>query len=265
MTERHLFHLGKTTKTHTNAKMLTDALNKIVDEVRSGKAQVKEGYQSYTPALIQQFDEWLNDDFPRRKRSDLAMKGANNMPTRMVVSRIINEFTSTNQIPPSEAKNLRENVLNYLQFSTTVPSYKQNFNTSPYERFRMILKDIPDAPFMTKFQHYQKIYQDDPLGKQLSAFAQWLQSDPQSLYQLNEASNATKKVNNVQALQGLVNQLINVYPDKTDLLRKAVVEQLPQNIFHEQISHSLTPTPANGNWTFESKSLLSNINAVGNQ
>ncbi len=220
----------KFTKTNTNVKMLIAALNKIVGEVQS--PNLKEGYQSYIPQRLQEFDEWLNDDFPRRKRFDVAMKGANNMPTRFVVSQIINEFVSTNQIPSSEAKNLRENVLSYLQINTSIPNYKQTYNTSPLERFRIILKDNPSAPFMTKFQHYQKVYQEDRLGMELAQFAQWLTiQNPSYLNMLNSASDPTKEGNNIKALQGLVNQIINKYPDKTDLLTKTVVEQLQANIF----------------------------------
>lgn len=301
----------KFTKTHTNVNMLIEALNRIVYEVR--KEGFNESYQNYVPQRLQEFDEWLNDDFPRRKRFDIAMKGSNDMPTRIVVSQIINEFVSTNQIPPSEAKDLRENVLSYLQFSSTPNNSQINYNTTPLERFRVVLKDIPDASFLTKFQHYQKVYADDPLGRQLTAFSQWLQTNPQALYELNNASDATKKENNVKALQGLVNQVINNYPDKTDLLRKAVGEQLvlnlfagskpsdspsenpPANIFantkiknvperpylpkpaqgfptdgdldasHPNPMNSRDYSPSNSDWTFQSRSMISNINAVGMQ
>ena len=284
----------KFTKTHHNVNMLNEALNRIVYEVR--KEGFNESYQNYVPQRLQEFDEWLNDNFPRRKRFDIAMKGSNDMPTRIVVSQIINEFVSTNQIPTSEAKDLRENVLSYLQFSSTPDNSKINYNTTPLERFRVILKDIPDASFLTKFQHYQKVYADDPLGRQLTAFSQWLQTNPQALYELNNASDATKKENNVKALQGLVNQVINEYPNKTDLLKKAVGEQLPANIFantsiknvpeilSERRSDKIIrfgdsqspqtpylPKPAQGfptdsdNWTFQSRSMISNINAVGLQ
>lgn len=280
------------TKTHHNVNMLIEALNRIVYEIRSGMA--KEGYQNYVPQRLQEFDEWLNDSFPRRKRFDIAMKGSNNMPTRIVVAQIINEFVSTNQIPPSEAKDLRENVLSYLQFSSTPDNSKINYNTTPLERFRVVLRDIPDASFLTKFQHYQKVYADDPLGRQLTAFSQWLQTNPQALYELNNASDATKKENNVKALQGLVNQVINEYPNKTDLLKKAVGEQLvlnlfagskpsdspsenpPANIFANTSIKNVPerpylPKPAQGfptdndDWTFQSRSMISNINAVGLQ
>lgn len=288
----------KFTKTHHNVNMLIEALNKIVYEVRQLRSKEgfgsNESYQNYVPQRLQEFDEWLNDDFPRRKRFDIAMKGSNDMPTRIVISQIVNEFVSTNQIPPSEAKDLRENVLSYLQFSSTPNNSKINYNTTPLERFRVVLKDIPDASFLTKFQHYQKVYADDPLGRQLTAFSQWLQTNPQALYELNKASDATKKENNVKALQGLVNQVINLYPDKTDLLKKAVGEQLvlnlfagskpsdspsenpPANIFANTKIKNVPerpylPKPAQGfptdndDWTFQSRSMISNINAVGLQ
>ena len=272
----------KFTKTHTNVNMLIEALNRIVYEVKSSSmkegfgSNTSESYQNYVPQRLQEFDEWLNDDFPRRKRFDIAMKGSNNMPTRIVVSQIINEFVSTNQIPSSEAKDLRENVLSYLQFSSTPDNSKINYNTTPLERFRVVLKDIPDASFLTKFQHYQKVYADDPLGRQLTAFSQWLQTNPQALYELNNASDATKKENNVKALQGLVNQVINEYPNKTDLLKKAVGEQLVANIFSNTEIKNVPqrpylPKPAQGfptdsdDWTFQSRSMISDINAVGLQ
>lgn len=301
----------KFTKTHTNVNMLIEALNRIVYEVREIRSKegfgsnasksvdstqqgCVESYQNYVPQRLQEFDEWLNDDFPRRKRFDIAMKGSNDMPTRIVVAQIINEFVSTNQIPSSEAKDLRENVLSYLQFSSTPNNNQINYNTTPLERFRVVLKDIPDASFLTKFQHYQKVYADDPLGRQLTAFSQWLQTNPQALYELNKASDATKKENNVKALQGLVNQVINEYPNKTDLLKKAVGEQLvlnlfagskpsdspkenpPANIFSNTEIKNIPerpylPKPAQGfptdndDWTFKSRSMISNINAVGLQ
>ena len=97
-----------------NAELLTMTLNKIATEVFSSSEETKENYQNYVPQRLQQFDAWLEDDYPRRKRFDIAMKGQSNIPTRIVVTQIINEFTSTNKIPLSETKGLKNKILNSI-------------------------------------------------------------------------------------------------------------------------------------------------------
>lgn len=212
-------------KTKTNQELLTIALNKIASETIKINAETghKEGFQQhYRPALIQEFDRWLEDDYPRRKRFDIAIKGSNNLPTRFVVAQIINEFTSTNQIPVSEAKHLRKNVLHYLQFNDTLPQHEQTYYMNPFERLRKIIAKCPDSLFTTKLQHFQKVYADDALGVELMGFIQWLNAqNPSLLAQLNEKSDLRQK-NNIVELDALVNEVVNMYPNKTELLEKSM-------------------------------------------
>jgi len=210
----------KFVKTNTNANILTDAVNKIYGEVYNTNASHRECYQNYNPKYLQEFDAWLDDDFPRRKRFDIAMKGVNNMPTRITVAQIINEFVSTNQIPASEAKDLRKNVLNYLQLSTTIPNYQQNYNTTPFDRFRIILKNLaPDTPLLIKFKHFQDIYKNDPLGVELNNYFIWLNKN-----------NLITESEDPQKLQEHLKKTIDQYPQRTDLLEKAIIQQFITNL-----------------------------------
>jgi len=205
----------KVIKTDENAELLNNTLHRI----ESMATNQKEGFQSYIPQRLQEFDAWLEDDFPRRKRFDIAMKGSNDMPTKIVVTQIINEFVSTNQIPASESKELRKNVLSYLQFNTTIPNYKQTYNTTNYERLRIILKDNPDAPFAVKFKHYANIYKDDPLGKELNDYFEWLVD-----------SNLIIEEKDVAQLQKHLKKTLEMYPKQTDVLKKAITEQFIANL-----------------------------------
>lgn len=88
-------------------------MEKIYDTLLS--LSTKESYQNYQPGVVQRFDEWVNDDFPRQKLFNMAMSVDRNLAVKMKVEELINEFMSTTNVPKPDAERIKKEIRDYLQ------------------------------------------------------------------------------------------------------------------------------------------------------
>lgn len=206
----------------TDAVILKDILNSYFSEDT-------EKFTPSAPSRIIQFTDWLNEDLPRRKRFDLALTASAKDYNKFYISSFINEFRGYKKIPMDELKTLKEDIIKYLDSNNKAGFYDVTFNTTQFDKLRTIFRNNPQSSTKDKLNLYYKIYAGDPLGQEIDNFIRYLNTI-QVLNKINSITN--KNIVDKESARTTFNKIMDEYPNKTPLLRKAICVQFVDMVYN---------------------------------
>lgn len=225
----------------TNNINFSDAVI-LKDNLNGYFSEDTEKFTMSSPSRIIQFTDWLDKDLPKRQRFDLALTASANDYNKFYIASFINEFRSSRNIPEDELKTLKEDILKYLDSNNKVAYYDLTFNTTQFDKLRTIFRKNPESSTQDKLNLYYKVYQNDPLGSEINNFIRYLNTI-QVLNKINSITN--KNLYDKNTAKKTFEQIVNNYPNKSDLLKKAICVQFIDIVFNDKKKEAFKPKTFN--------------------